>query len=151
MIFVDTSVWISAFRGDQAIVTELSALLDDDVVALAAPVRVELLVGASRRDHERLARVLMALPIFVPSADAWLRTEEWAKEGRMHGETFGVADMIIASTCHEAGGLLWSFDDDFQRMARLEWFKLYTSLPKPKGGARRKKARATSRATVRRT
>ncbi|HWL87689.1 MAG TPA: PIN domain-containing protein [Polyangiaceae bacterium] len=130
MIFVDTSVWIAAFRGVKSIAESLSALLDDDVVALVAPVRVELLAGASKRDQEKLARVLTALPIFVPSADTWERVETWAKTGRAHGETFGVADMIIAATCTEAGGQLWSLDDDFRRMQQLKWVKLYTPPPR---------------------
>ncbi|MGH9422309.1 MAG: PIN domain-containing protein, partial [Thermoanaerobaculia bacterium] len=54
MIFVDTSVWVEALRsGDSPVAEHLTRLLDSDDVALAAPVRIEILVGASNRDNPR--------------------------------------------------------------------------------------------------
>jgi predicted nucleic acid-binding protein len=57
VIFGDTSVWISAFRSTSGVeATHLREILDKDLVALAAPVRIEILVGASLQDRPRLRR-----------------------------------------------------------------------------------------------
>ena len=101
MICVDTSVWVSALRdraGPEG--RHLEALLDADEVALPAPVRIEILAGASRADRTRLRRVLSA-------GDA--------------GHRFGVADLLIAAIATDRNAALWSLDEDFARMARLRF------------------------------
>ena len=49
MVLVDTSVWIAALRrAASSEARHLETLLDTDQVSLAAPVRIEILSGASR-------------------------------------------------------------------------------------------------------
>ena len=72
MIAVDTSGWIAFFRGrDKRTAERHRDRLDADAVGLPAPVRVEILSGASRADFPRLRRLLGALPIAVPTAATW--------------------------------------------------------------------------------
>lgn len=126
MVVVDTSVWVAYLRDRRHAVTgPLEALLDDDQVALAAPVRVELLAGASRKDLPPLRRVLSALPLFFPSRDTWALAEQWASNGASRGEHFAVADLLIAATAAERGALVWSLDDDFGRLAKLKFVRLF--------------------------
>jgi predicted nucleic acid-binding protein len=125
MVVVDSSVWIEFFRGRNPELTEaLRQLLDADEVALAAPVRLELLSGASKRDFGRLARLLSALPLLVPEQTLWKKLEGWAARARERGERFGALDLLIAGIADDHGAFVWSRDADFVRLARLGFVKL---------------------------
>ena len=120
MIFVDTSVWVEALRsGESAAAQHLGGLLDSGEVALSAPVRVEILAGASSRDHVPLRRVLSALPLFFPTEQTWMRIDEWVERARAAGERFGFADLLIAAIAADQHAPIWSLDSDFTRMARV--------------------------------
>jgi len=127
VIFVDTSVWVAAFRSATGLEAEtLRRLLDLDEVALAAPVRVEILAGASAVDRARLRRLLSALPTVYPTAATWERIDSWLDRAATGGERFGFADLVIGALATEHGGRLWSLDSDLRRMAGLGLVELFT-------------------------
>jgi predicted nucleic acid-binding protein len=126
VIFVDTSVWIEALRSAESTEAQhLTALLDSSEVALAAPVRIEILSGASNRDNPRLRRVLSALPVFFPRQQTWARMEEWLDLARTAGERFGFADFLIAAIAADHDGEVWSLDSDFARMNSVGLVRIY--------------------------
>lgn len=126
MIVVDTSVWINAFRNQKsAEARHLSELLDNDEVAIAIPIRIEILSGARRSDQPRLSRTLSALPTFYPSAATWQRIEGWLGTIKNAGDWFGVGDLLIAGIGAENHAAIWSLDGDFARMAKLKLIELY--------------------------
>lgn len=133
MIFVDTSVWVASFRSATGVEAEgLRHLLDLDEVALAVPVRVEILAGASSADRARLRRLLSAIPTFYPTAATWERIESWLDRAAAGGENFGFADLLIGALAAEHRGRLWSLDSDFRRMAGLGLVELFeTASPSP--------------------
>ena len=125
MIFVDTSVWITFFRGtDAGLTSRLRSLLDDDEVALAAPVWIELLSGAGKKELPVLRKVLAALPRFYPTRQAWKTLDTWTSKAAEKGQRFGAMDLLIAVITYENEGKLWSLDSDFGRLAVLKMVSL---------------------------
>jgi predicted nucleic acid-binding protein len=120
MVAVDTSVWIAAFRDAESTEAErLRDLLDDGQVALPAPVRLEILTGASRRNRVSIRRSLSALPILFPSQTTWTTLDQWIEVAADAGVRFGFADLLIAAIAAEHHATIWSLDHDFARMAKL--------------------------------
>jgi len=126
VIVVDTSVWIDAHRrpaGSHA--ARLRSLLDADEVALALPVRLELLAGVARRDRAALTRALSALPVLRPTDDTWSLIEGWIPQAADKGQRFALADLVIAALTAEIGGLVWSLDEDFEQLERMKFIQRY--------------------------
>lgn len=130
MIVVDTSVWVEALRSrETAAAATLGRLLDSGEAALCAPVRVELLAGASERDHVRLRIALSALPLLFPEPRTWARIDDWLGVARAAGERFGFADLLIAAVAADNDAPVWSLDADFGRMARLGMVRIHDPRP----------------------
>jgi predicted nucleic acid-binding protein len=120
VILVDTSVWIEAFRRAHSPEADhLRTLLDAGEVAMAQPIRIELLSGSSAADLPRLRRTLSALPLFVPGVPTWERIEGWVERAVSAGRRFGAADLLIAAVAAENDLSVWSLDRTFAEMAKL--------------------------------
>ena len=129
MIVVDTSVWVDATRHSEgASHRTLHRLLDADEVALALPVRLELLAGVAKKDRAAFLRALSALPVLVPTEDTWRLVEGWIPPAADKGHRFAVTDLLIAGLAQEIGALVWSLDDDFDRLERLGLVQQYAGF-----------------------
>lgn len=126
MIVVDTSAWIAAFRsGTSPEAGHLRTLLEGDAVALAAPVRIEVLIGALNQDRPRLQRLLSALPVYFPSPATWETLDSWVEQAAAAGHQFGFADLFIGALAAEHGAAVWSLDGAFRRMAKLGFLRVH--------------------------
>lgn len=129
MILVDTSVWVAALRcRETEEANTLMRLLDEDQVALAAPVRMEILSGVSRRDFPRLQRLFSALPIWFPERSTWDLATSWIEPASQQGERFGFADLLIGATAAEREAHLWSLDRNFSRLVSLNLVQVYEPI-----------------------
>jgi predicted nucleic acid-binding protein len=126
VIVVDTSVWIVALRSPRARESlMLKSLLDADEVALAAPVRTELLMGARQADRKALERGLKGLPLLYPTDLTWKTIDQWTGRASRSGHTFAIGDLLIGALATEIGGLVWSLDADFTRLENLKLVECY--------------------------
>jgi predicted nucleic acid-binding protein len=124
MIVVDTSIWIAAAR-QKRVADVLRSLLEADEVALALPVRLELLAGTGPQHRAKFRKLYGSLPQLHPTDETWAVVPEWIEKAHEAGETFGLADLLIASSATEIGGLVWSLDRDFERMEQLGFVGRY--------------------------
>ena len=126
MIVVDTSVWVDASRRPhEHHARTLGRLIDADEVALALPVRLELVAGMARANRAAFRRALTALPVLVPTEDTWRVVEAWIDPAADAGHRFAVTGLIVAGLAREIGALVWSLDSDFARMETLGFAALY--------------------------
>lgn len=123
MIQVDSSVWIAYFRGQQPIVAAMHRHLDQDEVALSAPVRLDILSGARAVELALLRRVIGALPVFYPDRSTFALAESWAVQSRKRGRTFAAMDLLVGAIAAQQGMPIWSLDADFQQMQNMGFLK----------------------------
>jgi predicted nucleic acid-binding protein len=127
VIVVDTSIWIRALRSAAtAEAITLRSLLEADEVALAVPVRSELLMGARPADRTRLERGLKGVPLLYPSDESWRTLDAWTRIASRAGSAFSISDLLIGVLTNEIGGLVWSADSDFARMAGLKLIQRFS-------------------------
>lgn len=124
MIVVDTSVWITAPR-QARVESVLQQLIDADEIALARPVRLELLAGIARHQRKAFLRRFGALPQLIATEQTWQPLPEWIGRAADAGHRFSISDLLIASLAAEIGGLVWSLDQDFERMESLGFVSRY--------------------------
>lgn len=120
-------MWIAVLRaasGPDAIA--LRSLLDADEVALAVPVRTELLMGAKVIDRTRLESALRGLPLLYPTDDSWRTIDRWTAKASREGQSFAIGDLLIGVLAAEIGGLVWSYDADFARLETLQLVQRFT-------------------------
>ena len=68
-----------------------------DLVALSAPVRIKLLVGARKKELAKLKSLLDALPTFQPQKTTWELLDSWAIMASQNGQNFGFGDLLIGA------------------------------------------------------
>lgn len=126
MIVVDTSIWVDVLRRPASKRADtFRGLLDADEVALALPVRLELLSGVAKKDRRALRRGLSGLPVLRPSEETWSTIEAWIAPAADAGFHFSVPDLLVAGLAHEIGAFVWTLDADFHSMDRLGFVALY--------------------------
>jgi predicted nucleic acid-binding protein len=130
VIVVDTSVWVDVARRPASDRARLfHQLLDADEVAVALPVRIELMSGVARTQRKLFRRTLSALPVLRPAEGTWTLLESWIEPASDKGFRFSIPDLLIAALAQELDALVWSLDADFEAMEELGMVRLYPGHP----------------------
>ena len=124
VLVVDTSVWISYFKGNDLPHVEL-ALQEGRVYA--SPVVVAELLSARLKEQERmkLAEFLEELPLTDSSFGHWCRVGELRSHCARKGLNVSTPDAHIAQCCLDLDGYLVSTDRIFRKLAALAPLRCY--------------------------
>lgn len=122
MVLVDSSVWITAGRrdGDLAVKVALDSLLEAYEAFWCGVVKLEF-VGRTRRERRREMEFFFSTIPYRPITE---RTWEAAKmlgwKLRDAGVTVPNNDILLAAVALEAGCRLYSVDQHFPEIAKVE-------------------------------
>jgi predicted nucleic acid-binding protein len=118
IVLVESSAWISFFRGDLAACRRIDPLLQAKAVRITGPVFVELVSGAKNKAIQtELKALLLDIPWLSPFESAWERVAETRFVLARAGRACSVIDIMIAQAASDWGAKLLTRDRDFERMA----------------------------------
>lgn len=117
---VDTSVWIEALRpgGKPEVAAWLRGALLQESVALAPPIKAEILLGArDKRQFDTLAEMLGVLPLLGDEREVWEQTASLGFRLRRQGLVVPLVDTLVASWALCSGCTLAHRDRHFDLIA----------------------------------
>ena len=122
LYLADTSAWHRATHPGVAAAWE--ARLAADAIATCADVRLEILYSArSAKDYDRLKEELLALrqlPCGAEQIDRALDVQRaLARRGGLHHRSVKIPDLLIAASAEAAGAVVWHYDEDYDRIAKI--------------------------------
>jgi predicted nucleic acid-binding protein len=130
LVLIDTSGWICFFasRGYEDMKKVISILLDEDRVAIAGPILVELVQGArdieEKRDIKNYAKGLHWLQV---TDEHWYKSAELTFQLRRKGVTSSIIDVLIAILAMDYQCTLLHKDTDFDHITRNSSLVCYPS------------------------
>jgi predicted nucleic acid-binding protein len=128
LILVDTSAWICFFgrKGFFDIKESISRLLDENRVAIAGPIAVELIQGA-RTEKEKyfLESRIAGLHWLTITDDHWHEAADLSFGLRRKGITVSVVDILLAVVAVSYKCKLLHRDSDFDLIATHAGLRLY--------------------------
>ena len=119
---IDTSVWHR--RGNAAVIERLAGLLVTDEVAIAEPVRLEVLFSVrSAQEYDAVSRELDGLQQVPCGNEALRRALEvqrlLAHQGGLHHRSVKIPDLLVAATAELAGLTVLHYDEDYERVGAV--------------------------------
>ena len=128
LVLVDTSAWVCFFsrRGCEDLKKALSLLLDEDRVAIAGPILVELIQGTrTTEEKETIKAVTRGIHWLSVSDDHWHKAAEMAFALRRKGITSPAIDTLIAVLAIDYRCILLHKDPHFELISRNSLLKCY--------------------------
>jgi hypothetical protein len=125
MVLVDSSVWISFFKGENS--SHLDRLIEEDMVCTNELILTELLPLLHHKRETDVISALLALPI-IPLQIDWELIRRYHVLNLANGlNHVGIPDLVILQQVIENHLSLFSFDNHFKKMAEHLNFDLLSS------------------------
>jgi predicted nucleic acid-binding protein len=120
-VLVDTSIWVSYFRGSSPAISEkVDSLLAGDEVCVPKIVLAELLQGAkSEREISTIEDFFDAFTILDQSPETWLKAGKLSRELKIRGKTIHLLDCYIAVIAKENACAILTLDDHFKEIQKV--------------------------------
>jgi len=117
-VLVDTSVWVSYFRGGSpAIAEKVDCLLEGAEVCVPKIVLAELIQGAeSEREISTIEDFFDAFTILDQSQNTWLKAGKLSRELKNRGKTIRLLDCYIAVIAQENACAILTLDEHFKEI-----------------------------------
>ena len=115
-VLVDTSVWVSYFRGGLPVISErVDRLLAGAEVCVPKIVLAELVQGAkSEREITTIEDFFDAFTILDQSPDTWLKAGKLSRQLKNRGITIHLLDCYIAVIAQENACAILTLDEHFK-------------------------------------
>jgi len=105
------------------VAAEWRRLLEGDVIATTAPIRLEVLFSAqTARDYDAISFELDALhqlPCDALALNRALEVQRLLAHSRPLHHRVAIPDLIIAAVAELTGAAIWHYDRDFERIAAI--------------------------------
>ena len=121
LVLIDTSGWICFFsrRGYEEIKKRISILLDEDRVAIAGPILIELIQGTrNEEEKEKVNGYVKGLHWLPVTDDHWHQSADFAFKLRRKGITSSTSDVLIATLAMDYQCSLLHEDSHFDQISR---------------------------------
>lgn len=120
-VLVDTSVWVSYFRGGSPVISEkVDSLLAGDEVCVPKIVLAELVQGAkSEREISTIEDFFDAFTILDQRQETWLKAGKLSRELKIKGKTIHLLECYIAVIAMENSCAILTLDDHFKEIQKV--------------------------------
>ncbi len=127
-VLVDTSVWITFFRGkDPSLVDLIGTLLKSGKAIYTGIIALELINGAKgNKELEVLRDTFDAMQCVPITEKTYLSAGKLGYDVARKGYTLSAVDLLIAQTAIESGSSLMTYDEHFSVIAKHGPLKLFT-------------------------
>ena len=130
-VLIDTSGWICFFarRGYEDMKKNISILLDEDRVAIAGPILVELIQGAKDiEEKQNIKDYTKGLHWLGITDEHWHKSADLIFQLRRKGVTSSIIDVLIAVLAMDYQCTFLHQDSDFDHISRNSSLICYPSF-----------------------
>jgi len=123
-VLIDTSVWVSFFRGRTEIVTLVKNLVIFNQAILCGLVISEVVQGIkSEKEREMVKEAFLGIPYIEMDRTCWEEAGDVALKLRKRGKVVPLTDIFMATLAVHYGVEIFTFDKHFELVPGASLFK----------------------------